>query len=171
MQKPPISKYKPYPVVNLPDRRWPDNVIDKAPMWCRVDIRDGNQALAIPMNVDEKVEMFKSLVDLGFKEIEVGFPSASDTEFAFLRKLVSNNLIPDDVDVQVLVQCREHLIRRTFESLEGVKNAIVHIYNSTNPLQRRVVFGMDRDEIRQIAVEGAKSVSYTHLTLPTNREV
>ena len=166
MQKPPISKYKPYPVVNLPDRRWPDNVIDKAPMWCSVDLRDGNQALAIPMNVDEKVEMFKSLVDIGFKEIEVGFPSASDTEFAFLRKLVSDNLIPDDVDVQVLVQCREHLIRRTFESLEGVKNAIVHIYNSTNPLQRRVVFGMDRDEIRQIAVDGAKLVKELVTTCP-----
>ena len=166
MQKPPISKYKPYPVVNLPDRRWPDNVIDKAPMWCSVDLRDGNQALAIPMNVDEKVEMFKSLVDIGFKEIEVGFPSASDTEFAFLRKLVSDNLIPDDVDVQVLVQCREHLIRRTFESLEGVKNAIVHIYNSTNPLQRRVVFGMDRGEIRQIAVDGTKLVKELATTCP-----
>ncbi len=166
MQKPPISKYKPYPIVNLPDRQWPDNVIDKDPMWCSVDLRDGNQALAIPMNVNEKVEMFKSLVDIGFKEIEVGFPSASDTEFAFLRKLVSDNLIPDDVDVQVLVQCREHLIRRTFESLEGVKNAIVHIYNSTNPLQRRVVFGMDRDKIRQIAVDGAKLVKELAITCP-----
>ena len=135
-------------------------------MWCSVDLRDGNQALAIPMNVDEKVEMFKSLVDIGFKEIEVGFPSASETEFAFLRKLVSDNLIPDDVDVQVLVQCREHLIRRTFESLEGVKNAIVHIYNSTNPLQRRVVFGMDRGEIRQIAVDGTKLVKELATTCP-----
>ena len=169
MQKPPISKYKPCPVVNLPDRQWPDNVIDKAPMWCSVDLRDGNQALAIPMNVDEKVEMFKSLVDIGFKEIEVGFPSASDTEFAFLRKLVSNNLIPDDVDVQVLVQCREHLIRRTFESLEGVKNAIVHIYNSTNPLQRRVVFGMDRAEIRQIAVDSTKLVKELAATCPETK--
>ncbi|MEM9158389.1 MAG: 2-isopropylmalate synthase [Verrucomicrobiota bacterium] len=158
MQKPPITRYRPYPVVELPDRQWPNRTIDSAPIWCSVDLRDGNQALAIPMNVEEKVEMFKMLVNIGFKEIEVGFPSASDTEFAFLRRLVSDKLIPDDVYIQVLVQCREHLIRRTFESLEGVKNAIVHIYNSTNPLQRRVVFGKSKEEIKQIAVEGAKLV-------------
>jgi len=158
MQKTPITKYRPYPVVNLPDRKWPNRTIDSAPIWCSVDLRDGNQALAIPMNVDEKVEMFNVLVKIGFKEIEVGFPSASDTEFNFLRRLVSDKLIPDDVSIQVLVQCREHLIRRTFEALEGVKNAIVHIYNSTNPLQRDVVFGASSDEIKQIAVEGAKLV-------------
>ncbi len=154
MQKPPISKYRPYPVIDLPHRQWPDRVIDSAPIWCSVDLRDGNQALAIPMSVEEKVEMFQSLVKIGFKEIEVGFPSASETEFAFLRRLVSDNLIPEDVHIQVLVQCRDHLIKRTFESLEGVKNAIVHIYNSTNPLQRRVVFGKDKAAIKQIAVDG-----------------
>jgi len=158
MQKTPITKYRPYPVIDLPDRQWPNRTIDSAPIWCSVDLRDGNQALAIPMNVEEKVEMFNSLVKIGFKQIEVGFPSASDTEFNFLRRLVSDNLIPDDVSIQVLVQCREHLIRRTFESLEGVKNAIVHIYNSTNPLQRDVVFGATQDEIKQIAVEGARLV-------------
>ncbi|MBK1877587.1 2-isopropylmalate synthase [Pelagicoccus mobilis] len=166
MQKPPISKYRPYPVIDLPDRQWPSRTIDKAPTWCSVDLRDGNQALAIPMNVEEKVELFKVLVGIGFKEIEVGFPSASETEFAFLRRLVSDNLIPDDVTIQVLVQCREHLIRRTFESLEGVKRAIVHIYNSTNPLQRRVVFGSSKEEIRDIAVAGAKLVKELVPTLP-----
>lgn len=158
MQKTPISKYRPYPVIDLPNRQWPNRVIDSAPIWCSVDLRDGNQALAIPMSVDEKVEMFNSLVQIGFKEIEVGFPSASETEFAFLRRLVSDNLIPDDVHIQVLVQCRDHLIQRTFESLEGVKNAIVHIYNSTNPLQRRVVFDLDKEAIKQIAVDGAQLV-------------
>ncbi|MGK0240574.1 MAG: 2-isopropylmalate synthase, partial [Candidatus Pelagisphaera sp.] len=111
MQKSPITKYRPHPVIDLPNRQWPDRVIDSAPIWCSVDLRDGNQALAIPMSVEEKVEMFKSLVKIGFKEIEVGFPSASDTEFAFVRRLVSDKLIPSDVSIQVLVQCREHLIR------------------------------------------------------------
>ncbi|MBD5782343.1 2-isopropylmalate synthase [Pelagicoccus sp. NFK12] len=166
MQKKPISKYRPYPVIDLPDRQWPSRTIDKAPIWCSVDLRDGNQSLAIPMNVEEKVELFKTLVNIGFKEIEVGFPSASETEFAFLRRLVSDKLIPDDVTIQVLVQCREHLIRRTFESLEGVKRAIVHIYNSTNPLQRRVVFGSSKEEIRDIAVEGARLVKELVPTLP-----
>ncbi len=166
MQKPPISKYRPYPVIDLPDRKWPNRVIDSAPIWCSVDLRDGNQALAIPMSVEEKVEMFRSLVEIGFKEIEVGFPSASETEFAFLRRLVSDNLIPDDVHIQVLVQCRDHLIKRTFESLEGVKNAIVHIYNSTNPLQRKVVFNMDQAAIKQIAVDGAQLVKDLVPTVP-----
>ena len=125
MQKSPITKYRSHPAIELPNRQWPDRVIDTAPIWCSVDLRDGNQALAIPMSVEEKVEMFNTLVKIGFKEIEVGFPSASDTEFAFLRRLVSDNLIPNDVTIQVLVQCREHLIRRTFESIEGIKNAIV----------------------------------------------
>ncbi|MDQ8203170.1 2-isopropylmalate synthase [Pelagicoccus sp. SDUM812003] len=166
MQKPPITKYRPFPVVDLPDRQWPSRSIDTAPIWCSVDLRDGNQALAIPMNVEEKVELFKTLVGIGFKEIEVGFPSASDTEFAFLRRLVDDNLIPDDVSIQVLVQCREHLIRRTFESLQGVKRAIVHIYNSTNPLQRRVVFGAEKEDIRNIAIAGAKLVKELVPTLP-----
>ncbi len=166
MQKSPITKYRPYPVIDLPNRQWPDRVIDSAPIWCSVDLRDGNQALAIPMSVDEKVEMFKSLVKIGFKEIEIGFPSASDTEFAFVRRLVSDKLIPSDVSIQVLVQCREHLIRRTFESIEGVENAIVHIYNSTNPLQRRVVFGNKKEEIKQIAIEGATLVKGLVPTLP-----
>ncbi len=166
MQKPPITKYRPALVIDLPDRQWPNRTIEKAPIWCSVDLRDGNQSLAIPMNVEEKVELFQTLVKIGFKEIEVGFPSASETEFAFLRRLVSDKLIPDDVTVQVLVQCREHLIRRTFESLQGVKNAIVHIYNSTNPLQREVVFGADKDDIKQIAVKGAQLVKELVPTLP-----
>ena len=166
MQKPPISKYRTYPVIDLPHRQWPNRVIDSAPIWCSVDLRDGNQALAIPMSVEEKVEMFQSLVKIGFKEIEVGFPSASETEFAFLRRLVSDSLIPEDVHIQVLVQCRDHLIKRTFESLEGVKNAIVHIYNSTNPLQRRVVFEKDKAAIRQIAVDGVQLVKEMVATVP-----
>ena len=166
MHKPPISKYRSYPVIDLPHRQWPNRVIDSAPIWCSVDLRDGNQALAIPMSVEEKVEMFQSLVKIGFKEIEVGFPSASETEFAFLRRLVSDNLIPKDVHIQVLVQCRDHLIKRTFESLEGVKNAIVHIYNSTNPLQRRVVFDKDKAAIRQIAVDGVQLVKEMVATVP-----
>ena len=166
MQKPPNSKYRTYPVIDLPHRQWPNRVIDSAPIWCSVDLRDGNQALAIPMSVEEKVEMFQSLVKIGFKEIEVGFPSASETEFAFLRRLVSDSLIPEDVHIQVLVQCRDHLIKRTFESLEGVKNAIVHIYNSTNPLQRRVVFDKDKAAIRQIAVDGVQLVKEMVSTVP-----
>ncbi len=156
MQKHPISKYVPYPVIDLPDRQWPGRRIQKAPIWCSVDLRDGNQALPIPMTVDEKLELFAHLVEIGFKEIEVGFPSASDTEFRFLRTLIEENRIPDDVTVQCLVQCREHLIRRTFEAIDGAPNAIVHFYNSTNPLQRRVTFNMNKDQIREIAVEGAR---------------
>jgi len=158
MQKAPITKYRPFPKIDLPDRQWPDQTIDQAPIWSSVDLRDGNQALAIPMNIDEKIEMFKLLVDVGFKQIEVGFPSASDTEFNFLRHLIENNLIPEDVTVQVLVQAREHLIRRTFEAIRGCKQAIVHLYNSTNPLQRRVTFGKSKEEIKQIAIEGTKLV-------------
>ncbi|HNX05057.1 MAG TPA: 2-isopropylmalate synthase, partial [Opitutales bacterium] len=142
MQKAPITKYTPYPKVPLADRQWPGRVIERAPIWCSVDLRDGNQALAVPMGVREKLEYFEMLTNIGFKEIEVGFPSASDTEFNFARTLIENNLIPDDVSIQVLVQCREHLIRRTFEALKGAKKAVVHFYNSTNPLQRRVTFGM-----------------------------
>lgn len=152
------KRYRKNPVVDLPDRQWPNRQIEKAPIWCSVDLRDGNQALIEPMLVEEKIEFFNMLVKLGFKEIEVGFPSASQIEFDFLRQLVDRKLIPDDVTVQVLVQCREHLIKRTFEALEGVKRAIVHIYNSTSALQRDVVFNMTKDEIRQIAVDGTKLV-------------
>ncbi|MGB0258992.1 MAG: 2-isopropylmalate synthase [Coraliomargarita sp.] len=166
MQTGNITKYKAFPQIDLPDRTWPSKTIDHAPIWTSVDLRDGNQALAIPMTVDEKLEYFDLLVKIGFKEIEVGFPSASDTEFRFIRRLVEENRIPDDVTVQVLVQAREHLIRRTFESLEGVKQAIVHLYNSTSPLQRRVTFNKSKDEIKQIAVEGAKLVKSLVDTIP-----
>ena len=126
------KKYRRNPVLNFPERTWPDKEIEKAPVWCSVDLRDGNQALIDPMVVEEKIEFFDMLVKLGFKEIEVGFPSASQIEYDFLRTLVERQLIPDDVKVQVLIQCRPHLIKRTFEALEGVKNVIVHIYNSTS---------------------------------------
>ena len=152
------KKYKRFETIKLKDRTWPDNEITKSPIWCSVDLRDGNQALINPMTVDEKVEFFNLLVKLGFKEIEVGFPSASQIEYDFLRKLVDGNHIPDDVRVQVLTQARPHLIKRTFEALEGVKQAIVHIYNSTSVLQRDVVFNMSKEEIKEIAVEGTKLV-------------
>lgn len=152
------KRYRRVPVVDFPERQWPNKQIDKAPIWCSVDLRDGNQALIEPMVVEEKVEFFNMLVQLGFKQIEIGFPSASQIEFDFLRQLVDRKLIPDDVIVQVLVQCREHLLKRTFEALEGVKSAIVHIYNSTSTLQRDVVFGMSKEEIKQIAIEGTKLV-------------
>lgn len=152
------KKYKRFETVTLKDRTWPDKVLDKAPIWCSVDLRDGNQALITPMKIEEKVEMFQLLVDLGFKEIEVGFPSSSQIEYDFLRILIDEHLIPDDVTVQVLTQAREHLIRRTFESLKGLNKAIVHVYNSTSVLQRDVVFNKDKDEIKQIAVDGVKLV-------------
>ncbi len=152
------QRYKRVPVVTYPERQWPCNEIKKAPIWCSVDLRDGNQALTEPMVVEEKIEMFDLLVRLGFKEIEVGFPAASQIEYDFLRQLVERKLIPDDVVIQVLVQCREHLIKRTFEALQGVKKAIVHIYNSTSTLQRDVVFGKGREEIREIAVKGTEWV-------------
>ncbi len=155
MEREPIKKYRPYPRVDLPDRTWPNQRIERAPLWCSVDLRDGNQALPIPMTVEEKTEFFEHLVQIGFKQIEVGFPSASETEFRFLRKLIEEDRIPEDVTVQCLVQCREHLIRRTFEAIEGAPGAIIHFYNSTNPLQREVTFRMSRDEIRMIAMEAA----------------
>ncbi len=161
-----IRKYRPFPKVDLPDRTWPDKSIEAAPIWCSVDLRDGNQALPVPMSVDEKVEMFALLTSIGFKQIEVGFPSASDTEFRFLRRLIEEDRIPEDVTVQVLVQAREHLIRRTFESLQGARRAVVHLYNSTSPLQRRVTFGdASRDDIREIAVNGAKLIQELRSTL------
>ncbi|MEO0508907.1 MAG: 2-isopropylmalate synthase [Verrucomicrobiota bacterium] len=169
MQKGTITKYRPFPQIDLPDRQWPSQVIDQAPIWASVDLRDGNQALAIPMNVEEKIELFEMLVAIGFKEIEVGFPSASDTEFQFIRRLVDENRIPEDVTLQVLVQARDHLIRRTFESLEGVPTAIVHLYNSTSPLQRRVTFGKSKDEIKAIAVEGTKLVKSLVSTIPSTK--
>ena len=152
------KKYKRVPVVDFPERQWPGRQIEKAPIWCRVDLRDGNQALIEPMVVEEKMEMFRLLVKMGFKEIEIGFPAASQIEFDFLRQLVERRMIPDDVTVQVLTQCREHLIRRTFEAIQGVKKAIVHIYNSTSTLQRDVVFHKEREEIKEIAVEGVRLV-------------
>ena len=167
MQTGTITKYRPFPQINLPDRTWPDKTIQTAPIWASVDLRDGNQALAIPMTVDEKIDFFELLVATGFKEIEVGFPSASDTEFNFIRRLVEEKRIPEDVTVQVLVQAREHLIRRTFESLEGVPNAIVHLYNSTSPLQRRVTFNKSKEQIKQIAIEGAQLIKSLVSTLPS----
>lgn len=152
----PSSKYRPFPPIHLPDRQWPNKTLTKAPIWCSVDLRDGNQALAVPMNVSQKLEMFDALVKCGFKEIEVGFPSASNTEFEFNRRLIEEGRIPDDVTIQVLVQAREDLIERTIESLVGAKRVIIHLYNSTSPAQRRVVFGLDKPEIKAIAVRGAK---------------
>ncbi len=151
-------KYRRHPLVDLPDRQWPNRTIDQAPIWCSVDLRDGNQALAVPMNIEEKLEMFDMLVKCGFKQIEVGFPSASETEFNFTRRLIEENRIPDDVFIQVLVQCKQGLIERTVESLIGAKNAIIHLYNSTNPEQREIVFGLGKKQIRDIAVQGTKWV-------------
>jgi len=148
------GKYRPYPKIDLPNRTWPDNAITKAPKWCSVDLRDGNQALINPMDMDKKLELFALLLKLGFKEIEVGFPSASKVEFDFLRKIVDDGLIPDDVTVQVLVQAREHLIAKTFEALKGVKKATVHLYNSTSIAQRKIVFGKSQEEIIKIALNG-----------------
>ena len=166
MQKGKITKYTPFPQIDLPERQWPSKTITHAPIWASVDLRDGNQALATPMTVNEKLEMFELLVKIGFKEIEVGFPSASDTEFNFIRRLVDEKRIPADVTLQVLVQAREHLIRRTFESLDGVSKAIVHLYNSTSPVQRRVTFNKTKDEIKAIAVEGTRLVKSLVETIP-----
>src|SRR5205809_6659710 len=155
MLKNPSKKYRPFPPIELRDRRWPNETLTHAPRWCSVDLRDGNQALAVPMNVSQKLELFQTLVKCGFKEIEVGFPSASNTEFAFNRRLIEEARAPGDVWLQVLVQAREDLIERTIESLVGAKRAIIHLYNSTSPAQRRVVFGMSKKEIIQVAVRGA----------------
>ena len=152
----PFQRYRPFTPLDLPDRTWPNTVIDKAPRWCAVDLRDGNQALIDPMTPDRKRRMFELLVSMGYKEIEVGFPSASQTDFDFVRQLIEEDLIPDDVVIQVLTQSREHLIERTFESVRGAKQAVVHLYNSTSTLQRRVVFGLDRAGIIDIAVHGAQ---------------
>ena len=152
------KKYKPFTPIDLPDRQWPNRVIDHAPIWCSVDLRDGNQALVDPMNLEEKLEYFKTLIAVGFKEIEVGFPSASETEYEILRTLIDGHYIPDDVTIQVLVQARPHLIKKTFEAIDGAKNVIVHFYNSTSTLQRKVVFKTDMDGVIQIAVDGARLI-------------
>ena len=163
MLKEPSAKYRPFPPVHLTERQWPTRTLTRAPIWCSVDLRDGNQALAIPMNVGQKLELFQLLVKCGFKEIEVGFPSASNTEFTFNRRLIEEHRAPDDVWLQVLVQAREDLIERTFASLAGAKKAIIHLYNSTSPAQRRVVFGMSKEEILRVAVRGA---TWIHERLP-----
>lgn len=154
------QKYtKMYHPVPITEREWPTKEIEKAPIWCSVDLRDGNQALYSPMTIDEKIEFFEYLVKLGFKEVEVGFPAASNTEFEFVRRLIDENRIPDDVSIQVLTQARDHIIKKTVEALKGAKNAIIHLYNSTSTLQRKVVFKKDMNEIKELAVNGAKLVT------------
>lgn len=153
-----FEKYVPFKQIDIKNRKWPDNTITKAPVWCSVDLRDGNQALVDPMNLNEKLMFFKALCDMGFKEIEIGFPSANETEYEICRTLIDGGYIPDDVTIQVLVQARPHLIRKTFEAIKGAKNVIVHFYNSTSTLQRKVVFEKDMEGITQIAVEGAKLI-------------
>jgi len=162
----PIHKYRPFAPIDLPERRWPMQVINRAPQWCSVDLRDGNQALVEPMGPDRKRRMFDLLVKLGFKEIEVGFPSASETDFAFVRELVERRLIPDDVTIQVLTQARPELIERSFEAIRGARRAIMHLYNSTSTLQRRVVFGLDKPGIVDIAVSGARLIRELAAAMP-----
>lgn len=164
-----MPKYRAFPKVDLPDRTWPENSITNAPIWCSVDLRDGNQALAEPMGIETKLKMFKLLVEIGFKEIEVGFPSASQIEFDFIRRLIEENHVPDGVSLQVLTQAREHLIRRTFESLRGAKRAILHLYNSTSALQRKVTFGMTKAQIKEIAIQGTKLVKSLVDTVPDTK--
>ena len=162
-----LNKYSSFESIELPNRTWPDKKISSAPIWCSVDLRDGNQALAIPMNISQKLELFELLVEIGFKEIEIGFPSASETEFNFVRKLVDDNLIPEGVKLQCLVQAREHLIKKTFEAIDGVPNAIIHIYNSTSPLQREITFGgATKSDIKKIAVEGTQLIKELVSTVP-----
>ena len=158
MLRDPSAKYRPFPLIDLPDRQWPAQHLTAAPLWCSVDLRDGNQALAVPMNVGQKLEMFDALVKCGFKEIEVGFPSASNTEFAFNRRLIEEGRIPEDVTIQCLVQAREDLIEKTVQSLMGAKQVIIHMYNSTSPAQRKHVFGKTKAEIVEIAVKGAQMI-------------
>jgi 2-isopropylmalate synthase len=167
----PIHKYRTFPPVDLPDRRWPVQVIDRAPIWCSVDLRDGNQALVEPMGPDRKRRMFDLLVKLGFKEIEVGFPSASETDFNFVRELIERQLVPDDVTIQVLTQARSELIERSFEAIRGARRAIMHLYNSTSTLQRRVVFGLEKPGIIDIAVTGAKHIRKLAEAMPETEVV
>src|SRR5437867_12132918 len=154
----PFHKYRPYPTVDLPDRTWPSRMIERAPIWCSTDLRDGNQALVNPMDAARKRRMFELLLELGFHEIEVGFPSASKTDFDFVRQLIEDDLIPDDVTIQVLTQARDHLIARTFESLVGAKRVIVHLYNATAPVMRRVVLGLDVDGVVELAASHARLI-------------
>src|SRR5262245_30164059 len=161
-----FDKYQPFVPLELPDRRWPNRKLTKAPRWCSVDLRDGNQALIDPMDPERKRRMFDALVQMGFKEIEVGFPSASQPDFDFVRILIEEDLVPDDVTIQVLTQCRPELIERTYECLRGTRRAIVHFYNSTSILQRRVVFGLDKDGITDIATSAAKLGRKLEDTLP-----
>lgn len=165
-RKMPFERYKPFPRINLPNRKWPSRLIDKAPIWCSVDLRDGNQALVNPMSVSQKLIYFSKLVEIGFKEIEVGFPAASATEFEFMRRLIENNYIPDDVTIQILCQARPALIEKTVESLKGCKKAIFHLYNSTSTLQRKVVFNSDRAGIKKIAVDGTICVKEAIKKIP-----
>ena len=157
------KKYRPFPPIAKTDRRWPDHAIEHAPDWCSVDLRDGNQALIEPMTPSQKLSMFQLLVDVGFKEIEVGFPAASQPDFNFVRQLIKQDLVPDDVTIQVLTQAREPLIARSFEALKGARSAIMHLYNSTSTVQREQVFKMSREEIRGISFQGATWVNRVHL--------
>ncbi len=164
-------KYRPFEPLPFQERTWPDKAITKAPAWCSVDLRDGNQALINPMNLEQKLEFFQLLCDIGFKEIEVGFPSASETEYEILRALIDQDLIPEDVTIQVLVQAREHLIRKTFEAIDGAKNVIVHFYNSTSTLQRRVVFNTDMQGVIDIAVNGARLIRKLTEEITANSDI
>ena len=161
-----FKKYRPYPTMDMPNRRWPSQVITKAPTWCSVDLRDGNQSLEIPMSLEQKLKFFDFLVNMGFKQIEIGFPAASDTEFEFTRYLIEHHLIPDDVVIQVLTQSREHIIKKTFAALKGIKKAIVHLYNSTSTLQRDVVFHHSMEETIDLAVFGAKLMNEEKAKMP-----
>ena len=169
MLKNPSAKYRPFAPVGLSDRTWPDVVLTRPPIWCSVDLRDGNQALIEPMDIPRKLRMFKTLVNIGFKEIEIGFPSASQVEFDFVRRLIDGNLIPDDVTVQVLTQAREPLIRRTFESMQGAKQVIMHLYNATAPVMRRVVLGLDEDGSVELAASQARLLVELAAQQPTTR--
>ncbi|MGB3594853.1 MAG: 2-isopropylmalate synthase, partial [Ornithinimicrobium sp.] len=167
----PYGRYTPFAPIDLPGRTWPGKTMTQAPRWCAVDLRDGNQALIDPMTPDRKRRMFELLVSMGYKEIEVGFPAASQTDFDFVRMLIEEDLIPDDVVIQVLTQAREHLIERTYESIEGAKQAIVHLYNSTSTLQRQVVFNTDMDGIIDIAMTGARFCKKYEEQLRSDTEV
>ena len=155
------AKYRPFPPVHLPDRQWPNRTLKRAPTWCSVDLRDGNQALAQPMSVAEKLEFFDLLVKIGFKEIEIGFPSASQTEFDFCRRLIDEKHIPADVAIQILCQCREDLITRSLDALAGARQVVFHLYNSTSPAQRRYVFNADRAAIQRIATDAVAFLQKT----------
>ena len=167
----PTEKYVPFTPIDLPDRTWPGQIITKAPTWCSVDLRDGNQALIEPMGPDRKLRLFKTLCEMGFKEIEIGFPAASETDFSFCRQIIDEGLIPDDVVIQVLTQSREELIARTFEAIAGAKKAIVHLYNSTSTTQRRVVFNLDTAGITKIAVDGAKLIKDLTSSIPDTQVI